>query len=82
MMHRNLDRRIEALIRIVDPAHLAEIGELFTTSMSDHTASWHLQPDGDWKRVHRDEHGRPLADLQNVVMNAIATRRRPVAPRT
>ncbi len=81
MMHRNLDRRIEALIRLVEPAHLAEIDELFETSMSDRTASWHLQPGGDWQRVHRDEHGRPLADLQNVVMNAIAGRRRGGAQR-
>jgi len=76
MMHRNLDRRIEALIRLVEPAHLAQIDALFETTMSDRTASWHLQPSGDWQRVHRDERGRPLADLQNVVMRAIASRRR------
>ncbi|MBX9472580.1 RNA degradosome polyphosphate kinase [Microcella sp.] len=76
MMHRNLDRRIEALIRITDPAHVAQIDDLFTTTMSDTTASWHLQPTGDWKRVHRDKRGEPLDDLQNVVMTAIASRRR------
>ena len=81
MMHRNLDRRVEALIRLIDPVHLAEIDELFTVTMSERTASWHLQSDGDWKRVHRDERGRPLADLQNVTMNAIATRRRGGAAR-
>lgn len=76
MMHRNLDRRVEALIRLTDPAHLAYIDELFTTTMAGTTASWHLQPDGSWQRHHRDEHGRPLADLQNVVMNQLAARRR------
>ena len=81
MMHRNLDRRIEALIRITDPAHLAQIDDLFTTTMSDTTASWHLQPSGDWHRVHRDKRGEPLDDLQNVVMSAIASRRRSGAAR-
>jgi len=76
MMHRNLDRRVEALIRLTDPTHLAYIDELFETTMSDRTASWHLQPDGDWQRRHRDEKGRALADLQNVVMNQLAARRR------
>ncbi len=77
MMHRNLDRRVEALVRLQEPAHLAQVDALFTTSMSTTTASWQLQPDGEWMRHHRDSHGRPLADLQNVVMNGIIARRRP-----
>jgi len=82
MMHRNLDRRIEALIRLVEPSHLAQIDALFNTTMSDATSSWHLQPSGEWQRVHRDETGRPLANLQNVVMTAIASRRRGAAVRS
>ncbi len=81
MMHRNLDRRIEALIRLTDPGHLAQIDQLFEATMSDTTASWHLQSNGDWQRVHQDGKGEPLADLQNVVMTAIATRRRPGSSR-
>ncbi|WP_168916385.1 RNA degradosome polyphosphate kinase [Microcella flavibacter] len=77
MMHRNLDRRVEALVRLQEPAHLAQIDELFTTSMSTTTASWQLQPDGEWMRHYRDSRGRHLADLQNVVMNGITARRRP-----
>jgi polyphosphate kinase len=82
MMHRNLDRRIEALIRLVEPGHLAQIDALFETTMSDVTSSWHLQSNGEWQRVHRDEGGRPLANLQNVVMTAIASRRRGAAVRS
>ena len=33
MMHRNLDRRVEALLRIKDPAHVKELGELLDLSM-------------------------------------------------
>ena len=50
MMHRNLDRRIEALVRVVDPGHRATISRLLDLGMSDETASWHLGPDGNWIR--------------------------------
>ena len=53
--------------------------ESVTLSLAGTTASWHLQSDGSWQRHHRDEHGRPLADLQNVVMNQLAARRRGAA---
>ena len=35
MMHRNLDRRIEALVRLTDPDHLIEIGTLFDRAMDE-----------------------------------------------
>ena len=35
MMHRNLDRRVEALVRVVAPAHLKELTDLFDLAMSD-----------------------------------------------
>ena len=34
MMHRNLDRRVEALVRLVQPEHLDEIDALFDLAMS------------------------------------------------
>lgn len=64
MMHRNLDRRVEALVRLVDPDHVAEIGSLFDEAMSEHTSSWHLGGDGVWTRHSTDDAGRPLDDLQ------------------
>jgi polyphosphate kinase len=44
MMHRNLDRRVEALVRVVAPAHVKELVDLFDVAMSDETSSWHLEP--------------------------------------
>jgi polyphosphate kinase len=64
MMHRNLDRRVEAMIRLSDPAQLAELHDLMTVSMDDATASWWLGPDGQWTRRHVDDNGQPLRDLQ------------------
>jgi polyphosphate kinase len=73
MMHRNLDRRVEALLRIKDPAHLAELAELLELSMDPATASWHLGPDGIWTRHSIGPDGEPLRDLQAYL---IATRPR------
>lgn len=81
MMHRNLDRRVEALIRLTDPAHLDQIDQLFDATMSDRTASWHLQPSGEWLRRATRDDGRALADLQNTMMGRIGGRRRPATAR-
>ena len=76
MMHRNLDRRIEALIRLSDPAHIAQVDELFERHLHDEAASWHLHPDGTWQRHHLDGASGDLDDVQNGLMKSIADRRR------
>ncbi|MGJ7441140.1 RNA degradosome polyphosphate kinase [Aquipuribacter sp. MA13-6] len=70
MMHRNLDRRVEALVRLGDRRHVDQLMTLLDTSMDPGTASWHLQPDGQWVRHHLDDEGRPLADLQTIMIAA------------
>ena len=81
MMHRNLDRRVEALVRVSSPAHVRELNDLFTLSMSDTTSSWHLGPDGEWVRHHLSEDGKPLLDLQDRTMTNVQRRRRARAVR-
>jgi polyphosphate kinase len=76
MMHRNLDRRVEALVRLENPVHVAELRTLLDTAMSDETASFHLGSDGGWTRHHLDEHGVPLQDLQTVVAERLGRQRR------
>ncbi|NRD26840.1 RNA degradosome polyphosphate kinase [Frigoribacterium sp. VKM Ac-2836] len=76
MMHRNLDRRVEALVRLTQADHLAEVADLFEQAMSDDTASWWLEADGTWTRHARDADGRSLTDLQNSQMKAITQRKR------
>lgn len=65
LMHRNLDRRVEALIRIDDPDHIAELIEMIDVSMSDQTSSWHLEATGTWTRYFLDNAGEPLRDIQH-----------------
>ena len=81
MMHRNLDRRVEALVRVSTPAHVKEVNDLFTLSMSDTTSSWHLQPDGEWVRRSRDGDDKPLLDIQDRTMTNVQRRRRARAVR-
>ena len=73
LMHRNLDRRVEALARLRDPGHIAEVEHLLALSVDPGTASWHLGPDGVWTRHSSGPDGEPLLDLQT---HLIATRRR------
>ena len=81
MMHRNLDRRIEALVRVVAPAHLRELDDLFTLAMSDSTSSWWLGADAEWTRHAQSADGAPLLDLQDRTMHDVRRRRRARAVR-
>ncbi|WP_243084926.1 RNA degradosome polyphosphate kinase [Streptomyces sp. 891-h] len=79
MMHRNLDRRIEALVRVTDPAHRASLNRLLVTGMSDTTASWHLGPDGEWTRHAHDENGQRLPNVQEMLIEGRRRKRGPAA---
>ncbi|MEW2013758.1 MULTISPECIES: RNA degradosome polyphosphate kinase [Microbacterium] len=81
MMHRNLDRRVEALVRVTEPAHVNELISLFELAMSDTTSSWHLGAEGEWTRQHLDAEGHPLVDLQEKTMSQVLRRRRARAVR-
>lgn len=81
MMHRNLDRRVEALVKVSAPAHVKELTDLFELAMSDTTSSWHLGPDGEWARHGLDADGKPLIDIQDRTMTSIQRRRRARAVR-
>jgi polyphosphate kinase len=50
LMHRNLDRRVEALVRITDPGAQSELRRVLDASTSDSTGGFDLHPDGTWHR--------------------------------
>ena len=72
MMHRNLDRRVETLVRITDPQQAAALVRLLARYVSDATASWHLDAEGVWTRHHRDAEGNPLVDVQEHLLRSRA----------
>ena len=68
LMHRNLDRRVEALVRIVAPEQIDELIKYVDLQMADSTASWHMEADGTYVRHSKDEEGRPLVDCQEYLI--------------
>jgi polyphosphate kinase len=74
LMHRNLDRRVEALVRVVDPAQQATLRDLINLAMDEGTATWWLAGDGTWTRHHLDSSGKPLRDLQQHLIRGLRGR--------
>jgi polyphosphate kinase len=67
MMHRNLDRRVELLVRVSDPGHVRRLRRLLDLGMNDGTSSWWLAGDGTWTR-------KPGEDLQETLVRELRTR--------
>ena len=63
LMHRNLDRRVEALVRL-GTEHAAQVSGLIDMGFDDSTKAWIGQPDGSWTPHTTDSDGRPCRDLQ------------------
>ena len=76
MMHRNLDRRVEALIQLTSSEHMHDIQRHFDAAMSPQTASWWAEADGTWTRHYYAEDGTPLNDLHRDRMIQIQRRKR------
>ena len=68
LMHRNLDRRVEALVRITAPEQVQELIDYVDLQMADTTSSWHMQPDGTYVRHSKDAEGKPLLDCQEYLI--------------
>jgi polyphosphate kinase len=51
MMHRNLDRRVEVLVRLPEVELVEAVGELLDLAFDPDTAAWELRSDGDWVRT-------------------------------
>ena len=75
MMHRNLDRRVEALVRIIQPDQIKELLGLFELAMAEDSASWHLDSTGAWTRFARDAEGNRLVDVQDKIMADVLAKR-------
>jgi polyphosphate kinase len=50
VMHRNLDRRVEVLLRVCDDSAKRELQTVFDAAMAPGVRCWELQPDASWER--------------------------------
>ena len=64
IMERNLDRRVEALVRIVSDSHKAELAEILDLSFSDQFRLWQMQEDDSWHYKKLGTEGKALEDFQ------------------
>lgn len=48
MMHRNLDRRVEVMVRVEDPAAKAHLAQVLDLAEADRRSSWRLSEHGNW----------------------------------
>ena len=74
LMHRNLDRRVEALVRIGDPAQVSYLADLVRRGVAPTTSSWALCEDGSWERHTHDDGGNRLEDIQETLMAEASSR--------
>ncbi len=64
LMHRNLDRRVESLVQIIQPDQKRTLNRALDGYLADTTSSWHMHSDGHWERVNRSVDGERLEDFQ------------------
>ena len=66
MMHRNLDRRVEALVQVKDPKLTAYLNDLFESALDPSTRCWELESGGQWIASPRE--GHTVRDHQESLM--------------
>ena len=65
LMHRNLDRRIEALVQVKEPAHRNHLDFLLRMYQDPNIAHWQMRSDGSWQRNSKNLNDEPLIDLHS-----------------
>ena len=65
MMQRNLDRRVESLVRIESEKHKERLKGILDDSMSDQYSTWKLTDDNQWVRHVTDSEGKYLVNFQD-----------------
>ena len=62
LMHRNLDRRVETLVRLKAPHVRAQLDAMLDAAFAPEVRHWRLGPDGCWEQLPAP--GSPSRDLQ------------------
>jgi polyphosphate kinase len=76
MMHRNLDRRVETLVKITQSDQIRQLHEIFDLGMSESVAVWELKANGVWSRETHNVMGEKLSEMQDVLMQRTLERKR------
>ena len=68
LMGRNLDRRVESLIRVERKEHHIRLQGILDLGLSDQSSSWELTGK-QWIRRSCDEQGKPLKDVHEIMID-------------
>ena len=68
LMGRNLDRRVESLIRVERKEHHARLQGILDLGLSNQSSSWELTGK-QWIRRSCDEQGKPLKDVHEIMID-------------
>ena len=69
-------QRVERMLHVVDPAPVAQLTQILDMGLAPSTTRFELGPEGTWTRVHRDESGEPLEDVQELMWEYRTKQRR------
>ncbi len=69
MMHRNLDRRVETLVRIAQPDQIEQLRRIIDIGMSEDVDSWSLDNQGVWQRKSSSASEKKYLDYQDQMMS-------------
>ena len=82
-MPRNLDRRIELMVPVLNPASRVRLMELLNAALQDNVKAWRLKPDGTYERVRRPHGQRAIRSQTELCERAtLAARQARKAART
>ncbi|MEV4638615.1 RNA degradosome polyphosphate kinase [Actinoplanes sp. NPDC049548] len=70
LMHRNLDRRVEALVRVTLPSAQDDLRSVLELAMSDESEGWDLDGDGTWHRRPANA-AEPHIHLQEALLRRV-----------
>jgi polyphosphate kinase len=68
LMHRNLDRRVEALVQLSEPDHVKFISDLLDLGLAKEIKAWELEPTGQWNLHKFNDQNKPLQDLHEALI--------------
>ena len=68
LMHRNLDRRVESMVRIDQTDHKRMLFRALDSYLAPTTVRWEMASNGDWKHISTSSSGEPLTELHDQVI--------------
>jgi polyphosphate kinase len=74
LMPRNLDRRVEAMLRVSEPRLRARLDEILELNLADDVLAWALESDGTWTKVPTVAGVESHVRFQELAINRSKTR--------